>query len=75
MAIILNCKMPVFAATQLVIAALPLRLSVRGSPSLANPFSGAIPSLRSSTLLGQRTFAYFRLTLRRHPCALAQNPG
>ncbi len=75
MAIILNCKMSVFAATEFEIAALLLRLSGQGSPSLANPFSGAIPSIRSSALLGRRTFVFFRFTLRRQPRSLTQYLG
>jgi hypothetical protein len=46
--------------------AILLRLPVEGSPSLANPFSGAKV---------HRTFAYSRFTLRHHPGSLMKYPG
>ena len=53
------------AATSLRFA-VPLRWPVQGSPSLANPFSGAKV---------HRTFAFIRFTLRHHPGSLMQYAG
>ncbi len=47
--------------------AVPLRWTVGSSPSLANPFSGAISSLRNPSPLRHRAFAFLRFSLCHHP--------
>jgi hypothetical protein len=58
--------LPLRSAAPSLRFAILIRLPVQGSPSLANPFSGAKVHW---------TLAFLRFTLRHHPGSLMKYPG